>query len=144
MAAVLGLVLAGMSAPAAAATAAGPNANPRGAAHTQVGKASVYAHRFAGRKMADGTPMKPHGNNAASRTLPLGTRARVTNIENGKSATVAIQDRGPYVRGRVIDLSPDTAQEIGISRRQGLARVEVEALDTSGSADGTRGGGRTR
>jgi len=94
----------------------------------QVGKASFYSRKFAGRKMADGTPMQPHADNAASKTLPLGTRARVTNLETGQSTAVTIQDRGPYVRGRIVDLSPRTAQEIGISRKDGVARVEVAPI----------------
>jgi peptidoglycan lytic transglycosylase len=94
----------------------------------RVGKASFYAHMFAGRKMADGKQMDPQNDNAASRTLPLGTTAKVTNLETGKSAFVTIQDRGPYVDGRIVDLSPSTAQEIGISHRQGVARVEVSPL----------------
>jgi rare lipoprotein A len=94
----------------------------------RVGKASFYAHMFAGRKMADGKQMDPQHDNAASRTLPLGTTAKVTNLDTGKSAFVTIQDRGPYVDGRIVDLSPATAQEIGISRRQGIARVEVSPL----------------
>jgi rare lipoprotein A len=94
----------------------------------RVGKASFYAPMFAGRKMADGTPMDPQDDNAASRTLPLGTTAKVTNLETGKSAFVTIQDRGPYVDGRIVDLSPSTAREIGISHRQGVARVEVSPL----------------
>jgi len=94
----------------------------------RVGKASFYAHMFEGRKMADGKQMDPRHDNAASRTLPLGTTAKVTNLETGKSAFVTIQDRGPYVDGRIVDLSPATAQEIGISHRQGVARVEVSPL----------------
>jgi len=94
----------------------------------RIGKASFYAHMFAGRKMADGKSMNPAQNNAASRTLPLGTMAKVTNLETGKSAVVTIQDRGPYVEGRIVDLSPATAQEIGITRRQGVAKVEVAPI----------------
>lgn len=94
----------------------------------RVGKASFYAHMFAGRKMADGKKMDPQHDNAASRTLPLGTTAKVTNLETGKSAFVTIQDRGPYVDGRIVDLSPSTAREIGINHRQGIARVEVSPL----------------
>lgn len=94
----------------------------------RVGRASFYAHMFAGRKMADGKQMDPQHDNAASRTLPLGTTAKVTNLETGMSAFVTIQDRGPYVEGRIVDLSPATAQEIGISHRQGVARVEVSPL----------------
>ena len=95
----------------------------------RVGVASFYAKRFAGRKMADGTRMDPHGDNAASRTLPLGTRARVTNLETGQSALVTIQDRGPYVRGRIVDLSPATASLIGITPKDGLAKVEVAPIE---------------
>lgn len=105
---------------------------------TRVGKASFYSRRFAGRRMADGTPMRPNTNNAASKTLPLGTTARVTNLETGKSATVTVRDRGPHVRGRIIDLSPATAREIGITREEGVARVEVTPIhvpDPSGAAD---------
>ena len=94
----------------------------------RLGKASFYAHMFAGRKMADGNRMNPAQANAASRTLPLGTTARVTNLETGKSAVVTIQDRGPYVAGRIVDLSPATAKEIGITPRQGVAKVEVAPL----------------
>lgn len=96
--------------------------------HTQVGKASFYASRYAGKTMADGTPMRLAGNNAASLTLPLGTTARVVNLETGRSAVVTIRDRGPYVKGRIVDLSPATAQEIGLDRRRGVAPVEVVPL----------------
>jgi rare lipoprotein A len=92
------------------------------------GKASFYANFFAGRKMADGKIMDPQTDNAASRTLPLGTTAKVTNLETGKSAVVTIQDRGPYVDGRIVDLSPSTAQKIGITRREGIAKVEVTPI----------------
>ncbi|NDZ16014.1 septal ring lytic transglycosylase RlpA family protein [Variovorax sp. WS11] len=94
----------------------------------QVGKASFYADKFAGRKMADGTRMNPRNDNAASKTLPLGTTARVTNLDTGRSAVVTIQDRGPFVKGRIVDLSPATAREIGLSREDGLAQVEVTPL----------------
>ena len=91
----------------------------------RVGKASFYANRFGGRKMADGTPMDLQGANAASKTLPLGTIARVINLENGLSAVVTIKDRGPFVKGRIVDLSPRTAREVGITPRQGVADVKV-------------------
>jgi rare lipoprotein A len=94
----------------------------------RIGTASVYAHRFAGRKMADGTRMDPHDDNAASKTLPLGTEARVTNLKTGRSTTVTIQDRGPYVKGRIVDLSPATAEKIGITPKEGVAKVEVAPI----------------
>ncbi|MGA2396522.1 MAG: septal ring lytic transglycosylase RlpA family protein [Steroidobacteraceae bacterium] len=92
------------------------------------GKASFYARMFAGRKMADGTPMRPTGDNAASLTLPLGTTAQVTNLETGKTAVVTIRDRGPYVDGRIVDLSPATAHRIGLDRRTGVTEVEVAPI----------------
>jgi rare lipoprotein A len=94
----------------------------------RIGKASFYAAMFAGRKMADGSRMEPSGNNAASRTLPLGTTARVTNLETGKAAIVTIRDRGPYVAGRIVDLSPATAREIGLDRHAGVTRVDVSPI----------------
>jgi len=94
----------------------------------RTGIASFYAARFAGRKMADGSRMDPNSNNAASRTLPLGTIATVTDLATQKSAVVTIQDRGPYVKGRIVDLSPFTASKIGITPRRGIARVRVTPL----------------
>jgi len=97
-------------------------------AKKRIGKASFYAPMFAGRKMANGNRMDPHSNNAASKTLPLGTTAKVTNLETGKSAVVVIQDRGPYVPGRIVDLSPATAKQIGITPRKGVAMVVVAPI----------------
>lgn len=94
----------------------------------RVGKASFYADRFAGRKMADGNRMNMKGANAASRTLPLGTTAKVTNLKTGKSAVVVIQDRGPYVDGRIVDLSQGTAEKIGLTRREGITRVAISPI----------------
>ena len=110
---------------------AGGSARPYSSSHLdrtglkRVGIASFYAAEFAGRKMADGTPMRPLGDNAASKTLPLGTQAKVTNLETGRTAVITIRDRGPYVKGRIVDLSPATARKIGIDKRQGIAMVEV-------------------
>ena len=124
-------------APQSAARPAAPHARPP-AAHpkprldlsgrTRVGKASFYAGKFSGRKMADGTRMNPHDDGAASKTLPLGTTAKVTNVETGESAVVTIRDRGPYVRGRIVDLSPATAQEVGLDRHEGVSKVAVTPL----------------
>jgi rare lipoprotein A len=107
-----------------------PVANPKldHSGSRQIGKASFYAQMFFGRKMADGKRMSPHDDNAASKTLPLGTVAKVTNLETGRSAVVTIQDRGPYVKGRIVDLSPSTAQRIGITRQNGVAAVEVAPI----------------
>ncbi|MEO8280284.1 MAG: septal ring lytic transglycosylase RlpA family protein [Ideonella sp.] len=93
-----------------------------------VGFASYYAHKFSGRRMADGTPMRPESDNAASPTLPLGSKAMVTNLLNGRSALVTIRDRGPFVKGRIIDVSPSTAKLLGILQA-GVARVAVIPLE---------------
>jgi rare lipoprotein A len=95
--------------------------------HRQVGLASYYSHRFSGRRMADGTRLRLDSDSAASKTLPLGTTARVTNLHNRRSAVVTIRDRGPHGRGRIIDVSPGVARMLGMTAR-GVARVEVVAL----------------
>ena len=117
------------SAPAASAhMAARPRPPLDLSGRPRIGKASFYAGHFTGRTMADGTRMDPQDDNAASRTLPLGTRARVTHLKTGQSAIVTIQDRGPYAKGRIIDLSPATARKIGIRRKAGVALVRVTPL----------------
>ena len=95
---------------------------------TRVGKASFYAGKFDGRKMADGTRMDPQADSAASKTLPLGTRAKVTNLETGESAVVTIRDRGPHVKGRIVDLTPATADKVGLDRHEGVSKVAVTPL----------------
>jgi rare lipoprotein A len=105
-----------------------PKPQPDRSGRTRVGVASFYADWFAGREMADGAPMDPGGDNAASRTLPLGTTAKVTNLATGQSAVVTIRDRGPYAKHRLVDLSPTTAQQIGITREKGVARVKVSPI----------------
>jgi rare lipoprotein A len=97
-------------------------------ARKRVGKASFYARQFSGKTMANGAPMDPQGDNAASRTLPLGTKAKVTNVETGKTALVTIEDRGPYVDGRLVDLSPGTAAKIGLTPRKGITKVVVAPI----------------
>ncbi|HWL83452.1 MAG TPA: septal ring lytic transglycosylase RlpA family protein [Roseomonas sp.] len=91
------------------------------------GRASYYANHFHGKRMANGKRFNRNSNAAASRTLPLGTRAQVKNLENGRTATVTIQDRGPFKRGRIIDLSPSTARQLGMTH-DGVAMVEVVPL----------------
>lgn len=103
-------------------------AKPDFSARKRRGNASYYARRFFGKTMANGAPMNPRGNNAASRTLPLGTVAKVTNVTTGKSAIIRIEDRGPYIKGRIVDLSPSTAHKIGITRRMGVAKVVVAPI----------------
>ncbi len=91
----------------------------------QVGGASVYAGHFEGHRMADGNRFRHRGAVAASRSLPLGTVAKVTNLQTGRTATVTVEDHGPYVDGRAVDLTRATAAQIGLTRKDGVAPVEV-------------------
>jgi rare lipoprotein A (peptidoglycan hydrolase) len=95
--------------------------------YRQVGIASWYGGRHQGRLTASGEVFDENKLTAAHRTLPLVTWARVTNLENGRSIEVKVNDRGPYIDGRVIDLSTRAAEELGMTE-QGLARVEIKAL----------------
>jgi rare lipoprotein A len=99
------------------------------------GEASYYGRNFYKKKMADGTQMNPQSNVAASKTLPLGTKARVTNLENGQSDVVEIRDRGPYVKDRIVDVSPKTADKLGL-KKDGTAPVEVKPIEVP-QPDGT-------
>src|SRR5262245_55773369 len=83
-----------------------------GSSSAQQGLASYYADRYHGRKTASSEVFDVNAMTAAHRTLPFGTRVRVTNVNNGRSVVVRINDRGPFVAGRVIDLSPAAARRI--------------------------------
>jgi rare lipoprotein A len=100
---------------------------PAHPANNHRGRASVYSRKLSKRPMADGTPLDLESNAAASKTLPLGSRAKVTNLHNGRSAEVVIKDRGPFVKGRIIDLSPKTARVLGF--HTGTVPVEVTPID---------------
>lgn len=91
----------------------------------QTGKASYYAKKFSGRKTASGERLHHDSLTCAHRTYPFGTQLKVTNPANGKTVIVRVTDRGPYVRGRIIDLSVRAARELGIIA-QGIATVVVE------------------
>ena len=93
---------------------------------TEVGMASWYGPPYAGRKGADGTVYDQNAMTAAHLTLPLGTLVRVTNLANDQSVVVRITDRGPFVHGRIIDLSLAAAKATGVYRA-GVAKVRVEA-----------------
>ena len=94
---------------------------------TEIGLASWYGPPYAGRKGADGRVYDQNAMTAAHLTLPLGTMVRVTNLTNNESAVVKITDRGPFVRGRIIDLSLAAAKATGVYRA-GVAKVKVEAF----------------
>lgn len=123
-------------APQHEAVAAKPKLDRSG--KTRKGKASYYSHKLSGKTMANGKPMNPKRAIAASKTLPLGTVAKVTNLESGKSEVVTIVDRGPYVKGRVIDVSPTTAKKLDLTK-DGVAPVEVKPLSVPKGAQNDSG-----
>ncbi|HEX7230676.1 MAG TPA: septal ring lytic transglycosylase RlpA family protein [Candidatus Binatia bacterium] len=92
----------------------------------QRGEASYYGPGFQGKKTAAGEKFDQKEPTAAHPALPLGSKATVTNLENGKSVDVRINDRGPYVKGRDIDLSKSAAKELGMTK-EGVAPVQIEA-----------------
>lgn len=129
---VLGLGAAGCDrSPISRAEAAprqGQEAQQPHARRSQQGEASYYGAQFNGRQMANGERFNPNSDSAAHRSLPLGTTVRVENLENGRTATVKVKDRGPYARGRIIDLSPRTAEQLGM-KHAGRAPVRVTPID---------------
>jgi rare lipoprotein A len=103
----------------------GAHLDPSG--RKQSGRVSYYAQHFTNRKMANGNRFNPNGDTAASKTLPLGTTAKVTNVQNGKSAVVKIEDRGPFAAGRVVDVTPKVADQLDI-RKAGVTQVIVAPI----------------
>jgi rare lipoprotein A len=89
----------------------------------QKGKATFYANKFDGRRTASGVVFRNSKNIAAHRTLPFGTKVKVTNLRTGKSTKVIIQDRGPFVASRIIDLSKSSAKNIGFY--DGITDVKI-------------------
>ena len=102
---------------------------PESKGYREKGIASWYGSDFHGKKTANGEIYDMHAMTAAHKTLPLGTVVRVKNLDNGSKAELRINDRGPFVRGRIIDLSYAGAKKLGVVG-PGTARVEVTALGT--------------
>jgi len=96
----------------------------------QSGKASFYARKFSGRKTASGERLHHDSLTCAHRSYPFGTQLKVYNPANGRSVIVKVTDRGPFVRGRIIDLSWRAAKELGILS-QGVAMVTVQKADVT-------------
>jgi rare lipoprotein A len=109
-------------APAAEDKADKQNAEAAGESY---GLASFYGHQS---RTASGEKFNPHELTAAHRTLPFGTRVRVTDVSTGRSVTVRVNDRGPFVPGRVVDISSSAAETLGISGR-GVAKVKLDVVD---------------
>lgn len=103
------------------------NTKPRQAGWSQEGIVSYYADKFQGRRTASGQRFNKDAFTAAHRSLPFGTKVLVTNLANGKSVIVEINDRGPYSEDRILDLSPAAARKIGLLGRGTVkARIEVQ------------------
>ncbi len=107
-----------------------PPAAPR--VQGEEGIASWYGHPYHGRRSASGEIYNMYDMTAAHRTLPFGTQVRVHDLENGRDVTVRINDRGPFVEGRIIDLSYAAAQAMGMN---GIARVRLEILGLGSTAE---------
>jgi rare lipoprotein A len=99
--------------------------DPRG--YDETGSASYYGAKHQGKRTASGERFNQHSLTAAHRQLPFGTRVKVTNMGNDKTVVVRINDRGPHTRGRLIDVSREAAEQLGMLRN-GTARVRVQAL----------------
>jgi len=102
--------------------------------YVETGKASFYAKGHQSRKTASGEPYDRKLNTAAHRTLPFGTKVRVTNMENDKSVVVTINDRGPFVNDRILDLSQSAFGSIA-STSSGIIEVNIEVIDAESDAD---------
>ena len=96
-------------------------------ANGQTGIASFYGSKFQGRRTASGERFNNSAMTAAHRSAPFGSQLRVTNISNGRSVVVRVNDRGPFVRGRVVDVSGVAARQLGM-QGSGLTRVRVQRL----------------
>ena len=94
----------------------------------QVGMSSYYAHKFHGRPTASGEIFDMNGISAAHRELPLGTVIRVTHLDNGRSIVLKVNDRGPFIKGRILDLSLGAARKLDMLE-QGVARVRIDIVE---------------
>jgi rare lipoprotein A len=107
-----------------ALAAAPAQANPNAA---QTGMASYYGPKFHGKRTASGERFNQNAMTAAHRTAPFGSQIRVTNLASGKSVVVRVNDRGPFIRGRIVDVSTVAARQLGLVQR-GVGRVRVQRL----------------
>jgi len=122
---------AGKEAPVVFPAAPTPSLAPvpaRGQVYRETGTAAWYGKEFHGKKTASNEVFDSEGISAAHRTLPLGVMVRVTNLENSKSIKVKINDRGPFIKSRILDLSYGAAQELGFAAH-GITQVKIETLD---------------
>jgi len=111
--------------------------------YTEVGMASWYGRQFHGRRTANGEIYNMNDMTAAHRTLPLPSIVRVTNLDNGRAVKLRVNDRGPFAKGRIIDVSRRAAQKLGF-KNKGVTRVRVEIVADESRALAGRGGGGGR
>lgn len=116
---------------------------PAFALEAETGEASWYGPGFHGRRTANGEVFDKDALTAAHRTLPFGTLVRVLNLDNGREALLRINDRGPFARGRILDVSEAGARVLGMIE-SGTARVRIEILRTDGSPGAVPGGSAAR
>lgn len=114
-----------LAATLASCTSSAPAFGERG--YTEEGKASYYSRKFQGHKMANGKPYRRGKLTAAHKTLPLGTKVKVTNLQTSRTVKVKITDRGPFVKGRIIDLSEAAAKRLN-SIRAGVVPVRMQVI----------------
>jgi rare lipoprotein A len=128
------LVLAASSSAFAQSTTSNRVSTPKKKVIT--GKASFYGggDGFDGQTTANGDTFDHHEHTAASRVIPLGSKARVTNLKTGRSTTVTVTDRGRLAHGRKIDLSKDAARDIGLTKKEGVTRVKIEVTKPPATA----------
>jgi len=102
--------------------------DPKGVGYKESGQASFYAMKYQSRKTASGERLDQYSFTAAHKTLAFGTKVKVTNLKNGKSVIVKINDRGPFVKGRVIDLTQSAFKKIG-TIESGVINVNIEVVE---------------
>jgi rare lipoprotein A len=124
---LLAALLAACAAPPPPPPPQQPAPPPAPARYVEVGTASWYGHQHDGARTASGERFNMNAMTAAHRTLAFGTIVRVTNLENQRSVRVRINDRGPHVAGRILDLSAAAARGLGITEK-GVARVRIEEV----------------
>lgn len=125
---IIGIGLLSLLLGGCAGSTVSPQPDPGLLGYTESGKASYYAMKYQFRKTASGERFNQAALTGAHRTLPFGTRVRVTNVANAKSVTVRINDRGPFVEGRVIDLSRAAFSRIG-NLASGIIEVRLDIVE---------------
>lgn len=126
--ALKGLIIAFVSIAMLGCSNLQPTSTETRSGYTETGKASFYGNKHQGKKTASGELYNHNLKTAAHKNLPFGSKVKVTNVKNGKSVVVKVNDRGPYARGRIIDLSKSAFSLIA-TPSSGLIRVRIEVIE---------------